>query len=178
MQYVEEKKTVVVPKNVGPDGFVLALKNIIKIPRVQRVEILANGTVEYTYFKREGAPGASLSIDFETLAPSAVVRNTQMRELELVEQDTAPVVVCRMFRAVRVEGLVPISFVTGADSAFWKWHDKAGMSGLDDAPDSAYGLPLLQDRYIPDDVLVLCAGYDRNSALVDTVMSFKTVMLV
>lgn len=177
MQYVEVKKTVNVPKNVGPDGFVLALKSIIKIPRVQRIEILANGTVEYAYFKQEEAPDTPLALDFESIAPSAIVRNTEMREIELVEQDTAPVVVCKMFRAVRIANLVPISFVAGADTTFGAWHKKAGLD-LEDYTDTAYGLPLVKDRYIPDEALVLCAGYTRASALIDTVMSFKAVMLV
>lgn len=176
MKYVEVTKVIEIPKKVGPDGFVLALKNIVRIPRVQRVEILANGTVTYTYFKMEDAPDTPLSIDFDTIAPSAIVRNTEMRELDLLEEG-APSVVCGMFRAARVVGLVPIAFVTGADSAFWAWHKKAGVD-LDDTVDSVYGLPIVKDRHIPDDVLVLCAGYDRTSALVDTVMSFKATMLV
>ena len=177
MQYTEVTKSIEVPKNVGSEGFVLALKGIIRIPRVQKIEIQANGTVTYTYFKHEDAPDAPLSIDFETIAPSAIVRNTEMRELELVEQDPAPVVVCKMFRAVRIAGMVPIAFVIGVDSVFWVWHKLAGLRNLDDSVDSAYGLPIVKDRHIPDEALVLCAGYDRNSALVDTAVSFKTVML-
>jgi len=177
MQYEEVTRTLEVPKNVGPGGFILALKQIIQLPRVQRVEIMASGKVSYTYYKQEGAPDRPLSVDFETIAPSAIVRNTEMIELPLVEEDTAPAVVCKMFRAVRVAGLVPIAFVTGADTAFWGWHSRAGIVAPDGAKDDAYGLPLVQDRHIPDEVLVLCAGYARSSALVDTVRSFKVVML-
>lgn len=176
MQYAEVTRSIEVPRNVGPDGFVLALKSIIRLPRVQRIEILANGTVSYTYFKLEDAPDEPLGVDFESIAPAAVVRNVDMHELELVEEDPAPVVVCKMFRAARITGLVPISFVTGADSSFWAWHKKVGVD-LTDAKDTAYGLPLLLDRHVPDEVLVLCVGYDRNSALVDTVMTIKAVML-
>jgi len=175
--YQKVSKTIAVPKNVGADGFLHALKNILRVPRVQKVVIDAGGKVTYDYFKVEGSEDTVLGLDFDSLAPGAVVRTVEMQELELVEDDKAPVVMCHLFRMCRISNLVPIALVTGANTLFWKWHDKAGVRGMEDTPHDAYGLSILFDEIVPDEVILLCAGYSKESTLIDSVKVFKAVML-
>lgn len=176
--YQKVSKTISVPKNVGAEGFLHALKSILKVPRVQRVVIDSVGKVSYEYFKMEGSEDASLGLDFDSLRPGAVVRNVDMQELELVEEDKAPVVMCHLFRMCRIANLVPITLVTGMNTNFWKWHEEAGVRGMDDTPHDAYGLPILFDEMIPDELILLCAGYDKESTLIDSAKVFKAVMLL
>jgi hypothetical protein len=39
-----------------------------------------------------------------------------------------------------------------------------------------FGLPFLRDRLLEDYVLILCAGFARGAALVDTQKSYKLVI--
>jgi hypothetical protein len=176
MQLELVTKTIEVPKNTGPDGFMVAVKSIIRIPRVKSIEINAKGVITYSYYKIEGSPDAPMSVEFETVTAAAVIRNTDTIEIQYPQDEPAPLIICRMFRAVRVAGLVPIQFVSGVGTSIWEWHASSGMD-ISDVRDELYGLPLVLDPHIPDEALVLCAGYDKNSTMIDAVRSFKAAML-
>ena len=64
--------------------------------------------------------------------------------------------------------------MSGARTVFPEWH--ARTTGVFFGAEEAYGLPVLADPDIPDDVLALCAGPSRQSRLIDTKRSYKVVM--
>lgn len=73
--YVEVNEAVEVPRNTGIRGFMHTIESILKLPRVQRIEIDSRGKVSYTYFARREEEHAPLRMNFSTLMPYAAVRN-------------------------------------------------------------------------------------------------------
>lgn len=174
MDFKEIQGTVKVPKNAGVDGFLAAMKAILKRPRVQSITVDNRGTIRFSYIGREDERDLPLpDIDFETLTPIAVVRSNEVAEV--AECFEAPLAVASLFRAVSKEMLFPVAFVTGPGTPFWRWHEKSGVS-LDQTRGELYGYPLLYDDQIPDHVLILCASYVRGGALLDTRKSFKITL--
>jgi len=172
--YQEKTSSVSVPKNTGIDGFLKTLRTILLLPRVQTISIDAKGKVSYMRYVREGEPDTAIDVDYTGLEPWSVIRNGHLDEIALNGDEPAPSVLAAMFNKVACEGLVPVAFATGADTAFWSWHKRT--SGVDLAKTATvYGLPLYTDRQLPDYSLVICASYIRGS-LVDCHRFIKATM--
>ena len=162
--YEERTHSIQVPKNTGVDGFVKTLRGVLELRNVQTIQVDAKGRVTYTRIVRAGEDSTPLAVDFGELAPWSIVRNGELEEFEAGEGDPATTVVARMFNLLTQEGLVPIAFVTGANSSFWRWHvETAGVRLA--RQNSAYGIPIYTDREVPDSSLILCAAYVRGATL-------------
>lgn len=163
--YQERSSSISVPKNTGIEGFLRTLKGILTLPRVQSVNIDATGKINYTRYVREGETDNPIGVDYTGLDPWSIIRNGELEELTRHTEAPAPYVIAVMFNRIAREGLVPVAFATGADSDFWRWHERTADIELS-RTSSAYGLPIFTDRQMPDHSLVLCAAFVKGS-LVD-----------
>ena len=170
-EYEEVEGDIEVPRNTGIDGFLKVIKHVLKLPRVQRVEIDARGHVTYMYHMRAGEPPPTIDMNFESVQPYGVIRNSLVRELSLTS-DNAAVTLGQLFSQASLEQLFPVALVGGMNTLLWDWYKRTTGVALPPG-DTVYGLPFLSDRFVEDHVLILCAAYSRHSTLVDTQKSFK-----
>jgi len=170
----EVVRTISIPENTGVQGFLRTIEEIIKMPRVQRVIIEAQGTITYRRFVTEGeeTEPENFNVDLTNLQPHHIIRNTEVEELAYINGSAAPTVVGTMLDRVAVRNLTPIAFVTGTASSLSSWYFYTAGTELQ-VKDRLFGYPLYKDRAIPDTTLVLCAGYGYTHALVDTRYSVK-----
>ena len=77
----EDTQIVEIPKGSGRQGFLLAIDQILKLSRVQGIQVDARGKIYYTRYVEEGEPAPPVEIDFETLSPHSVIRNALIQEL-------------------------------------------------------------------------------------------------
>jgi len=176
-EYKEIKDSVEVPTTAGIEGFFLALRKILRLPRVTDLHVGVGPKIKVTFtrYAREEEPSQSIEVDFDSVAPGALVRNLEMQELDVyVVRDNAAVCLSSMFYAAAVDHMYPIAFVAGARSVLPDWHFKT--TGVRLGPDGAYGLPLHRDRHIPDETLILVAAYSRDAGLVDARKAYKIAM--
>ena len=171
----EEKQTIEIPKGTGRAGFLLAIEEILKLPRVQGIQVDARGTVSFSRFVNEDEKFVPLEVDFETISPYMSIRNSPMVEMPALIDLSPPELIYTIFNEASNDQLFPIAFVTGANSQLPLWLKTSGHD-LSRAKDEFFGLPLFSDRNIDDSVLVMCAAHSRGSALVDTQKSYKIVM--
>jgi hypothetical protein len=163
-----------VPRNSGVPGLLKLLGSILaEIPRVKEIIIRSNGTVSYTWYMPSGAPPKTLDIQFDTLMPYAIIRNSPLQEV--VSDGGNRTAVASLFNACHRDRLYPICLVVGSATILWKWLAEAVGSPVDPS-DTCYGYPLLQDREVPDDVLLLCASYARTNNIEDTYRSYKITL--
>ena len=175
-EYEELKATVEVPPNTGIAGFLSTLEAILKMPRLQEININARGEVRYRYFLKTGEAELALNLDLETLMPAAVIRNSRLEEL-VTEQTSAPAVLGQLFDLASRDHLFPTVLVVGPNTHLWSWYTRtAGFAPV--RRDELFGVPVLTERTYEDQTLVLCASYSRASALVDTHSSYKVVIPV
>lgn len=173
-EYEEIKGVVEVPKNVGIRGFLKAIEDILKLPRVQGINIDARGKIEYRHYVREGEAHKPLEVDFSTLQPYAVIRNSKV--VELGDPDlNAAVAVGQLFDLAAVDYLFPVALVAGANTQFWRWYETT-TTIEPGSHEEFYGVPFLIDRQLEDHVVVLCAAYTRAAAMIDTQKSYKLVI--
>ena len=172
--YREVTETIEVPAQAGVEGFLAAIRKVLHLSRVTRVEIDNNGKVSYTRFVREEEPSHAIEINFDSVLPSAVVRNAEVQEIDLLNVEGASVSLALMFYAAAQDHLCPVGFVTGAASVLPSWYFKT--TGVRLGQDTVYGLPLYRDRFLPDEVLLLVCAYSRQGSLVDVKKSYKILM--
>lgn len=173
-EYQEITGTVEIPKNVGVKGFLRALEDILKLPRVQEISIDARGKITYRHYVREGEPQRPLQVDFDTLQPYAVIRNSNV--VELADPDlNAAVALGQLFNMAASDHLFPVAIVAGANTKLWTWYAVSTTLSLS-SREELYGLPFLIDRHLEDNHVVLCAAYTRGAALIDTQKSYKFVI--
>lgn len=173
-EFEEVTETVEVPKNTGRAGFMRVIEDILKLPRVQDINIDSRGKVKYRYFLREGESKQPVTTDFKTLEPYSAIRNSIVQEL-VEPDDNAAVGVGQLFDGAAQDRLVPIAFVASPTTTFWTWYEETTGIALA-SREELYGVPFLSERALEDYVLVLCAGYTRGSALIDTQRSYKLVI--
>lgn len=175
MEYEETTQSIEVPSHAGVEGFLAALRQVLKQPRVTHIDIDAQGKVTYTRFVRKEEPRKHVEVDFDSVSPAMLVRNIEVQELDLfLLLGNAAICVAAMFYAASVEQMFPVGFVTGANSVLPSWHkDTTGVMLL---PSTAYGLPIYRDRFIPDETLLLVTAYARGAGLVDARKSYKIAM--
>lgn len=175
----ELTQSINVPSSTGVDGFLHALREIIKKPRIQKVTIEATGKVVYTSLASDSEEAEEESqnygVDFGHLEPYAVIRNSDTRELSYPNNLGACDVIAVMFDAVSTNGFTPICFATGINSHLWNWcHFTSGIEIQ--SQEMLCGYPIYTDRQLPDTALVLCAGVGQTKALIDTRLSVKVEM--
>jgi len=173
-EFQEQSDTIEVPRGTGIDGFVAVIRGLLKLPRVQYINIDGNGRVRYARVVRKGEAVRPADLDFSSLYPSTIIRNAQLKELP--EERVAAFAIAKMFQAASYEKLYPISFVTNPKTTLWQWHDDTTGINIAHSEDSLYGVPLLFDENIPAYVLVLCTGYMPGSPMSETRKSFKITM--
>jgi hypothetical protein len=176
-----QKQTVDVPKGAGKAGFLLALESILDLPRVQEIHIDARGKVAYTRFVLDEEESTLLQIDFDSVMPHSVIRNSEVVEIPVPEGSAATEVISNLFTEVANDQLFPLSFVTGVNTLAWAWLGKGalvrtGPTGIRPKVSTLFGLPVYADRKIEDYMLIMCAGHTRNAALVSTQKSYKIVI--
>lgn len=173
--YREVSKSIDVPPNTGIDGFMRALRQILRKSRVQQVVINSKGRVTYSRYVREDEPEEASGIDFDDLQPYYIIRNAELQEFMPPPNLPATTVVSMMFDKVAQDRLHPIAFATGAQSHLWDWYQYT-TGHVSVARRQLFGLPVLTDRQLPDSVLVLCAGFGKDASFIDTQMSYKVEM--
>lgn len=164
--YEEKTSLVTVPKNTGIEGFLRAVRGVLALPFVQGIQIDAKGALRYTRYVKAGESEAPLAVNYEGLDPWSIIRNGVLEEITHEPGDSATSIIAYMFDFIAREGLVPTAFASGAGSHFWQWHSVTAGVELG-RKTTAYGLPFLTDRQMPDHSLVLCAAYIRGGSLVD-----------
>lgn len=173
MEYHLESHEVEIPKNTGIKGFLYTVEEILKLPRLQTININAKGKVRYERYVADGEE-IKIGLNFEGLEPWHVIRNGEVEEL-VIHSSNPMSVLADMFDLVSREKFIPIAWVTGANSVLEPWI--AYGTGRDVLPrPDLFGLPVYRDRNCPDTALVLCTAYAKGSALVDTQKSYKIEM--
>lgn len=171
-EYEEVEGAVEVPKNSGVEGFLKAIKAVLKLPRIQGIDIDAKGKVSYKHFVRAGERySPTLDISFDELMPYAIIRNSLVVELPK-PHDNAAIAIHQLFDMSARDLLHPEAVVVGANTQLWEWYKRT----TDISPvsqEELCGVPLLRDRMLEDHVVVLCAGYVRGGELTDTQKSYK-----
>lgn len=164
-----------VPKNTGHEGFIHTIRQILKLPRIQSIEINARGKVTYKRFVDEEEP-KTVGVDFTGVEPWHIIRNAQdgVEELVLGTYNAAVVLAGVLDRAA-MDKLHPTAFVLSPNTVFWMWYPSTTNFSLA-SRETVCGLPIYFDRHIPDTVLILCASFAREGALVDTQKSYKIEM--
>lgn len=173
-EYEEVRESVDVPRDTGVQGFLKTVEGILKLPRVQELHIDSRGKVDFRYFVQKGEQRKPLEIDFDSLLPYSIIRNSKLTELVDVSLNAA-VGLGQLFDMAAADHLFPVAFVGGTQSLFWQWYEVTTAIGLA-SREEVYGVPFLVDRALEDYVLVLCAGYTRSAALIDTQRSYKLVI--
>lgn len=163
--YEERTDSIRVPKNTGVDGFLKTLRRVLTLPRVQVINIDSSGMVSYTRIVREGEPPEPVDLDFSDLSPWSIVRNGTLEEFTVPHDAPATATIARLFNLLTQESLVPVAWVTGANSDFWAWHEETAGVRLT-RQNMAYGVPIYTDREVPDHSLILCAAYTKGTTLV------------
>lgn len=173
--YKEVTDSLEVPSHAGVEGFIAAMRQILRQPRLTQVTIDGSGKVTYTRWVREQEPRKTIEVDFDSVSPSALVRNLEVQELDLFDHmGNASTCISAMFFAAELEQMCPVAFVTGANSVFGEWHLRT--TGVRIGSKTAYGIPVYKDRFIPDDALLLVTAYSRGAALIDSQKSYKIAM--
>lgn len=169
----EQTGVIHVPKGSGIDGFLATIKALLRRPRLSAINIDSRGTIRFSYFAREDERALpSPEMDFETLMPMHFIRSNECAEIP--EKADAAHAIASLFAAASKEMLYPIAFATSSASLFWKWHERTTGVALDKA--EVYGFPLFLDDKIPEFVLLLCAGYNKDGTMQDIRKSFKIVI--
>ena len=173
MEYVEKTGRIEVPKNAGIRGFLKTIESILKLTRVQSIEIDARGHVDYVYAVREGENPKELEITFESLMPLGVVRNGKVEEMPLVDPGaSAGDVMGVLLDRVETDRLYPVALVTGANTRLWNWYERTAARPWTNH-ESFFGIPVLLDQQVEDTTLILCAAYTRRAEFIDTQRSYK-----
>lgn len=162
--YKEVTQTIEVPKNVGLEGFLHTIREVLKL-NPQEITIDNKGRLSYKRFVLEGEPAMPpLGIEYEGLEPHSIIRLGSVSE---IRGGADPhILLANMFDQIAVERLVPICWAFGAMTYFWSWYES--HSGIQwRTHENLYGLPIYYDRALRDTSIYLCAAYNKEAALID-----------
>lgn len=174
-EYQEVVETIDVPKHTGVEGFILAIRGVLRMPRVVNLSVDARGKVTYTRYARKEEPRKNIDINFESVAPGAIIRNGQVHELDLESfQNNAAASIAAVFQRAAKDKMYPVGWVVGADTFLFSWHKLS--TGVELPDDTVYGLPVYRDRHVPDEALLLACAYGPDAALIDTQMAYKVLI--
>ena len=175
MEWEEKTNRIEVPKNTGIEGFLYAIKEILRRPRIQEIKIDSKGVITYRLYAQKDKPINNVGIEFGDISPYGVIRNADVVELTVQSGQSAAVIVAAVLDIAATEQLYPIAFVTGADTVFWGWYRETTGTPFR-STNHLFGWPLYTDRLLPDTALILCTGYGKDAALVDTQRAYKIEM--
>lgn len=170
---VDQTDAIEVPRGAGIDGIIKVVREILRRPRVKRVEI-EKGKISFTQAIQPDNPFEPLKVDLDTVMPHTIIRNSDVREIE-VPIDNAAHAIALMFRRATLDRLVPIAFVGSSNSVVWVWHERTTHIELPTS-DELYGLPFFDDPQVEDATLFLCASTERDASLIDTQKTYKILM--
>lgn len=171
----ETSHNIDVPANTGVEGFIHAIREIIKKSRIQRVILEATGRVTYVRLESPDDAAENMGVSFSHVQPYEIIRNVTTRELSYPPHLGGADVLTVMFDAVATNDFSPICFATGVASTLWSWLYLT--SGIEIQNQKVlFGYPVYQDQQLPDTALVLCAGIGDNAALIDTRLAVKVEM--
>lgn len=174
-EYVELTENLEVPKHAGIEGFIVALRGILKMPRIVSIAIDARGKVSFTRYARKEEPRKQVQLDFDSVAPSAIIRNGRVTEMDVDQYlNNAAVSIAAMFQRAASEHMYPVAWVIGGNSLLPIWHERT--TGVQLPQESSYGLPVYRDRHIPDEALLLACAYGPDAALIDAQSAYKITM--
>ena len=150
----------------GSPGRILALiGSILRLGSVQEIRLRLGEPVQVSRYDHGG-----VVLDRSGLPPWKMVSVLPMAE---VPPNTPGVVIYAMLALVAREGLVPSHFMaTDGMTVLRKW------AGVPVRNDSFLGTPLLQDKELPGDTLVLVGSPSHDSTLHEAMMCVKTTMVV
>lgn len=175
MEWEERTNRIEVPENTGIEGFLYAIRELLRRPRIQEIKIDSKGSIAYRQYVQKDKPLNNVGIEFGDISPYGVIRNADVVELTVQPGQSAAVVAAAVLDIATTEQLYPIAFVTGADTVFWEWY--AATAGVPfRSTNYLFGWPLYTDRLLPDTALILCTGYGKDAALVDTQRAYKIEM--
>ena len=162
-----------VPSNTGIDGFLHTIKILLRLSRLQELRIDSRGKITYRRFvDNEEEERRSVSVDFTTLEPHWIIRNSKVEEVQVYAGANAAVVIGGLLDLVATNQLKPLAFISGAATALWDWYKSTTNVRLRNR-DVLHGFTFFTDRAIPDTALILAAGYGKDAVLADTRVSYK-----
>jgi hypothetical protein len=170
-------RTINIPENLGVEGFIHGLREVLRLPRVQRVVIEVGHLTFFQTVPKDAAEiTPNVNVSFDHLRPYNIIRNAPTRELQYPLTLGASAVLTAMLDVTCLSGYTPIAFVVSVNTTLWNW-----LYFRDDlevkSRDTLLGYPVLTDTQIPETALVLCVGVDGTTALLDTRLSLKAEML-
>lgn len=174
--YEQKTHVIQVPKNIGVEGFIKAIREALRLPRVQRIVIDELGKVTTSYFEKTGVLSRSPIAEdfFDDVSPYNIVRNTKVVEIPYGDENCA-IAAGQLFHKASLDGLLPTAFIVSPNTWLWDWYKETTRLPVD-AGGTLYGLPVESDRFVGDETLILCAGYRRDGALTDTVCCYKMLI--
>lgn len=173
-EFREHSDTIDVPRGTGVDGFIKAIIGILKMPRVQYINIDGNGRIKYARVVRKGEELTRFAPDFSDLLPSFIIRHAHLREL--AEEDNAAYAITKLFQAVGVDKVYPVAFVTNPLTRLWDWFEESTGIDLSLTQDVLYGVPIVYDENIPNYALILCAALAPNAVMSETRFAYKITL--
>ncbi len=167
--------SIEVPKNTGTSGFLHTIAELLKLTRIQGINIDARGKVTYTRYVDEDE-AVPIKVDYEGVEPYHTIRNAPDGVEELrVESVNAAVTVASVLDKATTEKLHPIAFIASPNTVLLDWYRSTTGYSLGSSR-FLCGLPVHHDRHVPDTALILCAAFVRDGALVDTQKAYKIEM--
>ena len=175
MESSVQEKVVEVPANTGVDGFLLTIRNILKMPRVQSIGIDNRGRISFKHVVLDTEDDSGgFKVDFDGLEPYYLIRHAAIDELS-PEASNAGVVLTMVLDRASLENLYPIAFVTSPNSNLREWYGLSTGHKLNSL-NRLCGVPVLTDRHVPDTVLLLCLGYTHEATMAEIQKSYKIEM--
>jgi hypothetical protein len=165
--YREVQNTITVPKGAGVEGYLEAIRKILRRPRVQDVHLKSDGTITYKRFALEEEPEDPITTELETLLPYHILRNITVEEIVYPPDEDVDWAVRKMFTNAAADGLTPIGFTSGSMTP---------IGGLWTQNSTLYGYPLWIDSNIPSEVLILFGGYTMDSSLLGARKAYKILL--
>lgn len=177
-EYKQVTQTVDVPMDAGVEGFILALRGILVLSRVTEVLIQDKGKVTFKrWVREEEEANVELRMDFESVTPIGVIRNNDIVDVGLVEPGETPAeAVVRLMLSADRDSLAPSAFVVSTNSVFFDWFSGALKGKSHIGAERLFGLRLYRDRFVDDDMLLLCASYGPGSSLIDTRVTYRLML--
>lgn len=168
-----DKKIIDIPKNTGRAGFILAIEKLLKLPRIQNIQIDAKGKVTYTRFVKEDDPSLPLAIDLASVSPYGIIRNSELVEINFQDLHVGDFLL-KLFNTVANDKFFPICFVGSLASSVWPWLKQNNEETV--SKEQLLGYPFYEEGLVENYMLFLCTGIIRESALIDTVRSYKIIL--
>jgi HPt (histidine-containing phosphotransfer) domain-containing protein len=172
--YTQHEEEIEVPRGTGVRGFLATIAQVLKLPRVQRVEIDSKGKIIYSFLLRDGEEQRALGMKFDDLMPYAIARNAEVQELPTVDSK-AQIALLQMIRVCSIERLYPLAWVTGTGTKLWEWYERTTGLGAE-LRDELLSFPVFTDKDCPDEALLLFTGSSRHDLLENAQKVYKIVI--